>query len=148
MSDPVLDRISDALDLFNAGRRSEARDGFAAIWSDIEIDGDPFHQCVLSHYTAGAQDDPHQEVAWNRRALDAANRIGRERPDAASLSVLSLYPSLHLNLADALHRTGDIAGALRHVQLARQASDALADDDHGRMIRGGIERLASRLQQT
>ena len=116
MSDPVLDRISDALDLFNAGRRSEARDGFAAIWSDIEIDGDPFHQCVLSHYTAGAQDDPHQEVAWNRRALDAANRIGRERPDAASLSVLSLYPSLHLNLADALHRTGD---AFELVILAR-----------------------------
>lgn len=145
MSDAVLDRISDALDLFNAGRRSEAREGFAAIWLDIEADGDPFHQCVLSHYMAGAQDDPHEELAWNQRALDAANRIGRERPDAASLSVLSLYPSLHLNLADALHRTGDIAGARTHARLARQTSDALADDDQGRAIRNSIDRLAGRL---
>lgn len=147
MSDPVLNRISDALDLFNAGRRSEAREAFSAIWLDIETDGDPFHQCVLSHYMAGAQDDPAEELAWNRRALDAANRIGRERPDIASLSVLSLYPLLHLNLADALYRTGDLASAGRHALLAQQAGDALADDDDGRMIRDGIAVLLSRLQQ-
>lgn len=145
MSDTVLDRIADALDLFNAGRRSEAREGFAAIWRDIEADGDPFHQCVLSHYMGGALDDPQQELAWNRRALDAANRIGRERPDTASLSVLSLYPSLHLNLADVLHRTGDVASARTHARLAQQTSDALADDDHGRAIRNSIDRLIGRL---
>ena len=36
MSDPVLDRISEALDLFNAGRRAEARAAFTAIWAEIE----------------------------------------------------------------------------------------------------------------
>lgn len=147
MNDPVLDRISEALDLFNAGRRTEARESFATIWSEIETDGDPFHQCVLSHYMADAQVDPAEELAWDRRALDAANRIARERPDTASLSVLSFYPSLHLNLADVLQRTCDIAGARHHVQLAQQTSGALADDDYGRMIRGGIARLAWRLQQ-
>ena len=35
--DPVLDNISEALDLFNAGRRAEARSAFAAIWSEIEL---------------------------------------------------------------------------------------------------------------
>lgn len=143
--DLVLDRISEALDLFNTGRRAEARAMFAAIWAEIENDGDPFHQCVLSHYMADAQDDLADELAWDRRALDAAGRIGRERPDTASLSVLSLYPSLHLNLADVLHRTGDIVGAHKHLQLAQQASDALADDGYGRMIRGGIEALVARL---
>lgn len=145
MSDPVLDRIFEALNLFNTGRRSEAREAFVAIWSEIETGGDPFHQCVLSHYMADAQDDPLHELMWDKRALAAADRIVKERPDTAGLSVLSMYPSLHVNLADVMHRTGDIAGARKHLQLAQQASDALSDDPYGRMIRGGIERLARQL---
>lgn len=145
MSDPVLDRIFEALNLFNTGRRSEAREAFAAIWNEIEAEGDPFHQCVLSHYMADAQDDPLDELTWDKRALAAADRIVKERPDTAGLSVLSMYPSLHVNLADVMHRTGDISGARKHLQLAQQASDALADDAYGRMIRGGIERLARQI---
>jgi hypothetical protein len=142
--DPVMQRISEALNLFNAGRRAEAREAFAAIWADIE-GGDAFHQCALAHYMADAQDDPADELEWDRRALAAADRIVKERPDAAGLTVLSFYPSLHLNLADVMHRTGDLTGAKRHLQQAQQASDALADDNYGQMIRGGIERLAKRL---
>ena len=142
--DPVMQRISEALDLYNAGRRAEAREAFATIWSEIE-EGDAFHQCVLAHYMADAQDEPKDELEWDRRALAAADRIVKERPDAAGLSVLSFYPSLHLNLADVMHRTGDLAGARNHVRLARQASDALGNDDYGQMIRGGIDRLARRL---
>ncbi len=67
MSDPVLDRIFEAHSLYNTGRRSEAREAFAAIWSDIEAEGDPFHQCVLSHYMADAQDDPIDELMWDKR---------------------------------------------------------------------------------
>jgi hypothetical protein len=144
-NDPVLDRIADALDLFNTGRRGEARSAFAAIWSDIETDGDPFHQCVLSHYMANVQDEPEVELMWNRRALAAADSIVSERPDTASLSVLSLYPALHLNLADALFRSGDIPGASRQIHLARQASDGLTHDSHGEQVRAAIESLAARL---
>lgn len=140
-----MDRIAEALAMFNSGRRSEAREAFAAIWSEIETDGDPFHQCVLSHYMADAQDEPTDELVWDRRALAAANRIAKERPDTSGLSVLSLYPSLHLNLADVLRRTGDLDGARKHHQLALQSSDALADDGYGQMIRAGIERLGQRL---
>jgi tetratricopeptide (TPR) repeat protein len=142
--DPVMQRIFEALSLYNAGRRAEAREAFAAIWTDIE-DGDAFHQCALAHYMADAQDDPKDELEWDRRALAAADRIVKERPDAAGLTVLSFYPSLHLNLADVMHRTGDLEGAKRHLQQAQQASDALADDNYGQLIRGGIERLAKRL---
>ncbi len=145
MSDPVLDRIGEALALFNTGRRAEAREAFTTIWAEIETDGDPFHQCVLSHYMADAQDEPADELMWDRRALAAADRIAKQRPDTSGLSLLSLYPSLHLNLADVMHRTGDLDGARRHLQLAQQSSDALADDGYGQMIRAGIARLAERL---
>ena len=144
--DPVMQRISEALNLYNAGRRAEAREAFATIWSEIE-EGDAFHQCALAHYMADAQDDPKDELEWDRRALAAADRIVKERPDAAGLTVLSFYPSLHLNLADVMRRTSDTDGAKKHLQLARQASDALADDHYGQMIRDGIERLAKRLTQ-
>jgi hypothetical protein len=145
LTDPVLDRISEALADFNAGRRAQAREAFAAIWTELADDGDPFHCCVLSHYMADAQDDPLEELIWDLRALSAADRIARERPDIAGLSILSLYPSLHLNLADVLLRTGDLTGARAHLQQAAQSSDALADDAYGRMIRSGIARLATRL---
>lgn len=146
IDDPVLARISDALDHYNAGRRAEAREAFARMWEETEA-GDPFHRCILAHYMADAQDDPAEELVWDRRALEAADKLARERPDEPSLSVLSLYPSLHFNLADVLHRTGDDVAARKHLELARIASDSLADDSYGQMIRHGIERLAARLSQ-
>lgn len=144
--DPVMQRISEALELYNAGRRAEAREAFAAIWAEVR-NGDAFHQCVLAHYMADAQDDPIDELSWDRRALAAADRIVKEKPDVAGLSVLSFYPSLHVNLADVMFRTGDLDGARKHVALAQQASDALSDDQYGKMIRSGIERLAKQLEQ-
>jgi hypothetical protein len=144
IDDPMLARISDALGLYNSGRRAEAREAFAQLWAEAS-DGDPFHQCVLAHYMADAQDEPADELEWDRKALAAADRISRERPDAASLTILSLYPSLHLNLADVLHRVGQIEEARSHVKLAQQSSDALANDAYGDMIRSGIDRLAARL---
>jgi hypothetical protein len=146
IDDPMLARISDALELYNSGRRAEAREAFTAMWTEMEY-GDPFHRCVLAHYMADAQDEPAEELKWDRRALEAADQIARQRPDEPSLSVLSLYPSLHLNLADVLHRTGDNAAARKHLDLARIASDSLADDSYGQMIRHGIELLAARLSQ-
>jgi hypothetical protein len=140
----MLARISDALGLYNSGRRAEAREAFAQLWAEAS-DGDPFHQCVLAHYMADAQDEPLDELEWDRKALAAADRISRERPDAASLTVLSLYPSLHLNLADVLHRVGQTEEARKHVKLAQQSTGALAEDAYGQMIRSGVERLAARL---
>jgi hypothetical protein len=144
IDDPMLARISDALGLYNSGRRAEAREAFTQLWGELSH-GDPFHQCILAHYMADTQDEPVDELEWDRRALAAADRIARERPDAASLTILSFYPSLHLNLADVLHRVGQVEEARKHVKLAQQGTDALADDAYGQMIRNGIERLAGRL---
>jgi len=144
IDDPMLARISDALGLYNSGRRADAREAFAQLWAEAG-EGDPFHQCVLAHYMADAQDEPADELEWDRKALAAADRISRERPEAASLTILSFYPSLHLNLADVLCRVGQIDEARHHLKLAQQSVDALANDAYGQMIRNGIERLAARL---
>lgn len=144
IDDPMLARISDALGLYNSGRRTEARAAFAELWNEVS-DGDPFHQCVLAHYMADAQDEPLDELEWDRKALAAADRMSRERPEAASLTILSFYPSLHLNLADVLHRVGRADEARKHLVQAQQSVDALSNDAYGQMIRGGIERLAARL---
>jgi len=144
IDDPILARISDALGLYNSGRRAEAREAFAQLWAEVN-DGDPFHQCILAHYMADAQDEPQDELEWDRKALAAADRMSRERPETASLTILSFYPSLHLNLADVLHRVGQTEEAQKHLKLAQQSVDALSNDAYGQMIRGGIERLAARL---
>lgn len=148
MIDPILDRIGEALAAFNAGRRAEGRMAFSDIWSEIEgEDGSPFHQCILAHYMADAQDDPKQELLWDRRALTAAERILRESAseEQPSLTGLSLFPSLHLNLADVLHRTGAMEEARSQLAKAQATSHSMDDDGYGQLIRGGIERLAQRL---
>ncbi len=145
--DPVLERIADALNTFNAGRRGDARREFAAIWEDIASSGNNFHRCILAHYMADAQDDPAEELAWDRQALAAAESLTRETagdPDA-SLGVLSFFPSLHLNLADVLHRLGEAAEARRYLGLARTTVEGLADDGYGRLMRDGIGRLEQKL---
>ena len=80
MSDPVLERIFEAVGLFNTGRRQEAREAFASIWSEIEAEGDPFHRCVLSHYMADTQDDPARGTGMGQAR---ARRRGSYREGSA-----------------------------------------------------------------
>ncbi len=88
-SDPVMERIGEAIGLSHRGEREQARELFAAIWADIGPDGDPFHRCTLAHYAADVQPDPQDELMWDLRALAAADGLTDERAQAyqASLSV-------------------------------------------------------------
>jgi hypothetical protein len=58
---------------------------------------------------ADAQDDPTHELAWDLRALEAAQRCSEAEASAyhESLSMAGFMPSLHLNLADVYRRLGD-----------------------------------------
>lgn len=141
-TDPVLAEITAAAELFRAGDTAAARDRFAATWESIGADGDPFHRCVLAHYAADAQAEPHEELWWDQRALEAADQVvpGTTEPDVAGF-----YPSLHLNLADVHRRLGHLTEATHHIERAREVVDLLPDDGYGRMIRDGITRCAARL---
>ncbi len=143
-------RIGQVIMLLHGGDRTEARSRFAGLWQEMGEDGPPLDRCVLAHYMADAQDDPEEELAWDRKALAAADAAGGEEvrwgPQAA-LSVRGFYPSLHLNLAADYYRLGEYGMARGHLGRARAVCDALADDDYGNGIRAAIGRLDARLAE-
>jgi hypothetical protein len=142
-----MTEITDAIAVLHGGDRAGARSRFETIWSRIWDAPEAFHECVLSHYMADAQDEIDKELTWDLRALNAALRCTDE--DAKryqdSLSVPAFMPSLYLNLADDYRKLGDLALSRQHLALAQESISSLADDSYGRMIRRGIESLAARL---
>lgn len=148
--DAVLTRIGQAVMLHHGGDREEARDRLLRLWAEIGEDGTPLHRCTLAHYMADTQDDPDTELAWDLRALSAADELGDGRPahDRDELAVRAFYPSLHLNLAVDYARLGRPDAARSHLRLARGALASLADDVHGDGVRTALARLEARLDET
>ena len=147
-ADPVMARIAEAMALGQRGEREDARRLFAEIWADAGGEaGDPFHRCALAHSMADVQDDVREELLWDERALAAADALtdARVAEGGVPAGVAAFYPSLHLNLAECHRKLGHLGEARRHLERGRAAVGALPDDAYGRMIRGGLDRLAERL---
>ncbi|MGX1567469.1 hypothetical protein [Streptomyces sp. NPDC055506] len=142
--DTVLTRIGQVVMLHHAGDREEARHRFLDLWAEIGEHGDPLHRCTLAHYLADTQDDPGDELAWDLRALTAAEEISEDGLPSGG-AVRAFYPSLHLNLADDYLKLGQRDAARLHLRRARGSAVALADDRYGEGVRAAIERLESRL---
>ena len=103
ITDPMLIRIGQAVQLNHQGEREAARLEFEAIWDEIGGEqGDPLHVCTLAHAMADAQDDLREELLWDLRALSAADLLtdARMRQAGVGLPAGGLYPSLHLNLSE------------------------------------------------
>lgn len=149
ITDPVLVRIGEGVELHHGrGRRDAARDLFAQIWDELGGEqGDPLHVCVLAHAMADVQDDVHEELVWDQRALTAADQLTEARVAQAGvmLPVAGLYPSLHANLAECYRKLGDLDRARDHLQRAQTGIGALGDDEYGQLIKGGLDRLAQLL---
>jgi hypothetical protein len=147
-ADPTMDRISALVALSQSGSRAEAGAGFAELWPELT---DPFHRCVLAHYAADVAEDPQAELAWDRRALAAADEVppGRAQAHHPALRLAAFYPSLHLNLAEAHRKVGEPGPARSHLAAARERLAALdgADPGYAATIRGGLDRLAERLAE-
>ncbi|MFF7353537.1 MULTISPECIES: hypothetical protein [Streptomyces] len=137
--DPMLTRIGQVVMLHHGGDREEARSRLLDLWAEIGEAGDPLHRCTLAHYLADTQDDPEDELAWDLRALSAAEERG------APLGVRGFLSSLHLNLAADYVKLGRDDAARSHVRRARAAAGALADDGYGDGVRAAIGRLELRL---
>ncbi|MER8047481.1 hypothetical protein [Streptomyces sp. NPDC094032] len=143
-----MTRIGQAMMLLHGGDREEARNRFGAIWAQIGPDGDPLHRCTLAHYMADAQDDPDTELAWDLRALTAAEGLDEDRlaRHDSAVALRALYPSLHLNLAADYVKLDRPDAARVHLDRARAAAEVLDDDGYGNGVRAAIERLEVRLR--
>ncbi|CAM5239546.1 hypothetical protein NEH83_04105 [Streptomyces sp. JUS-F4] len=175
--DAVMTRIGQAIMLLHGGDREEARNRFGALWSELGADGDALHRCTLAHYMADTQDDPGDELAWDLRALTAAEGLraaeaggagtgtaegagasdvpgGAEGADGGPVAehpdipaVRAFYPSLHLNLAADYLKLQRPESARIHLQRARAAAESLADDGYGGGVRAAIDRLELRMRE-
>ncbi|MEU7085623.1 hypothetical protein [Streptomyces achromogenes] len=143
--DAVLTRIGQVVMLHHGGDREEARSRFLDLWAEIGEDGDPLHRCTLAHYLADTHDDPADELAWDLRALSAAEELADGRPGGDPGSVRGFLPSLHLNLAADYVKLGRAEAARSHLRRARSTARVLADDGYGAGVRSAISRLALRL---
>ncbi|MFJ9710033.1 hypothetical protein [Streptomyces sp. NPDC101234] len=137
--DAVLTRIGQVVMLHHAGDREEARRRLLDLWTELGEHGAPLHRCTLAHYLADTQDDPADELAWDLRALSAADEA------EASAGLRGFYPSLHLNLAADYVKLGRTEAARSHLHRARGAAGALGEDGYGDGVRAAISRLELRL---
>ncbi|MFF8285752.1 hypothetical protein ACF1DY_25110 [Streptomyces albus] len=145
--DATMVRIGQAIMLHRGGDREEARNRFAALWQETDPDADLFHRCTIAHYMADTQDDPADELAWDLRALAAADALhdGHGQGGEHQLAVRSLYPSLHLNVAAGHARLGNEDAARSALARAREKLAALAADAYGQGVRAAVERLEKQL---
>lgn len=145
--DAMMSRIGQAVMLHHGGDREEAQGRFLGLWAEIGEDGDPLHRCTLAHYMADTQDDPSDELAWDLRALSAADSLTQERlaEHESSLALQAFYPSLHLNLAADYVKLDRPGAARSHLTRARAAAGALGDDGYGDGVRAALTRLEERV---
>ena len=109
---------------------------------------DHAQRCVLAHYLADREPELGDEVAWDEAALREHGLLDDDALGAVGIpSARGMAPSLHLNLADGYLRQGRVDEARSQLDAGLAAVDALGDDGYGAKIRGGLERLAERLEQ-
>lgn len=139
-----MDAITHAVTDGRAGDVESARSQLLTLWAEIGVSGDGLHRCTLAHYLADLYTDPAQALAWDVRALDAADAVSEQRVQQhhSSLHIDGFYPSLHLNLADNYRRLGSFDAAEQHLNAAREHAPSLPDGQYGEAIGTAIDQLA------
>lgn len=142
--DPTMEAIGRAALEGRAGDIASARRKLLALWSTIGVTGDPLHRCTLAHHLADLYEDPAQALAWDIRALDAADAMTERRVQQhhAGLRIAGFYPSLHLNLADNYRRLGAFDAATEHITAAEEHAPNLPQDAYGALIRTALGEVA------
>ncbi|WP_306214762.1 hypothetical protein [Actinoplanes sp. RD1] len=143
--DDIMTAVATALAQGQAGNRAGARTALRELWD--RPDADALHRCTIAHCLADLQESVADELAWDQRALAAADALTDERAQRqdARWTVQALLPSLHINIADAYRRSGRFAEARPHLTDAVAATGALPDDEYGATILLGIDKVRAAL---
>ncbi|GGP94876.1 hypothetical protein [Streptomyces roseolilacinus] len=142
--DPVMEAIGRAVAEGRTGDAASARRELLDLWSALGVTGDALHRCTLAHHLADLHEDPAQALAWDVRALDAADAVTEQRVRGhhPGLRVAGFHPSLHLNLADDYRRLGSFEAAAEHIDAARERLPDLPRDSYGDLLRAAVEEVA------
>ena len=127
--------------------REHAARTLAALWAGLD-EGALVARLAVAHALADLQDEPHEELEWDLRALAAADRLTDADLDDAGIHfpTRALYPSLHLNAAEAYRKVGDLESARTHLRRGLAALSALGEDPYGGMLTDGFARLQARIE--
>ena len=137
--------ILEAIGLAQTGDRTTGQQALLTCWEQTDPAQHAF-RCVLAHYLADVEDSVDDEVAWDTTALaEYAHLRGDDLAGVGIPDAAGLAPSLHLNLGDGFLRQGRTAEAAEQLRAGLGVVAALGDDGYGRMIRDGLDRLASRI---
>jgi hypothetical protein len=144
-----MEAIGQAVIEGRTGNTISARQKLLDLWSAIGVIGDPLHRCSLAHYLADLYEDPAQALAWDVRALDAADAVTEQRVQEhhASLHIAGFYPSLHLNLADNYRRLGSFDAATEHINAAKEHAPNLRQDAYGAFLRTALDEVAEAISR-
>nr|WP_050776851.1 hypothetical protein [Streptomyces sp. SPB074] len=139
-----MEAIGRAVAEGRTGGIVSARRKLLDLWSRIGVTGDPLHRCSLAHHLADLHEDPAQALAWDVRALDAADAVTEQRVQEhhAGLHIAGFYPSLHLNLADDYRRLGSFDAAAEHISAGKEHTTHLSQDAYGTFLRVALEEVA------
>ncbi|MFD4953887.1 MerR family transcriptional regulator [Streptomyces sp. NPDC058451] len=129
--------------------QQKAASKLLALWSAIGVTGDPLHRCTRAHYLADLYEDPAQALAWDIRALDAADAVTEQRVQQhhADLQFAGFYPSPHLNLADTYRRLGSFDAAGEHMIAAKEHAPSLPQDAYGSFLRIALDEVAEAISR-
>lgn len=126
---------------------SAARASLTKCWDSTSPD-EHAQRCVLAHYLADQQDDLETEIYWDEKALTEFARVkDGELTSIGVPSTAGFAPSLHLNLADGYLRAGRVQDARDQLRRAEANRELLLDEGYGAMIRRGLDRLHTRIQE-
>ncbi|MEU7315313.1 hypothetical protein [Streptomyces sp. NPDC007083] len=147
--DATMEAIGRAVEEGRTGDAASARRKLLDLWSTIGVTGDPLHRCTLAHHLADLHDDPAPALAWDIRALDAADAVTEQRVQQhhAGLHLAGFYPSLHLNLADDYRRLGAFDAATEHITAAGEHAHALSPDAYGSVLRTALDEVAAAIRR-
>jgi hypothetical protein len=138
--------VLEAVQLVLSGHHETARVQLEGLWHSLPQD-DGFHRCIIAHYLADIQPEPHDELRWDQAALSAALVSNAESFDnrIPDVTFRSFLPSLHLNLASSYERVGDLDAAKVHARNAWQGARELTQTPIAKLTGSAILRLCARL---
>lgn len=135
---PIVMLCLEGMRAEGSGKHDDARLLFVEAWERSSSD---YEACIAAHYLARQQQSSESKLYWNQEALRRAEAAGDEL-------VRDFYPSLHLNVADALEEMGEHDSARSHYRRAREWLARVPEEIYGEhvhtSIHKAIERLATR----